>query len=428
MSEQHGHYACEDYRTTSRRQLLAKAGLATAAMAVPAWMPKMAFAHSHSSDRDVIIWVNLVGGCDGLSMVVPHGDPEYYAARPNIAIPQPGSGQAGRCTDLDGYFGLSGPMLDLLPAYQDGKLLIVNAVGRDNWTRSHFEAQKWVEAGSKEAVLGGWLGRHLACTAPMGTDGLIRALSFQASLTPALLGGPGVISARNPAEMTLGGGFNNDPELMSYLVRMYARNQDMTRDIVRGAANAVARIDGLNLDQYAPSGGASYTDTNFGSALKHSAALIKAEIGIEALHVERVGWDTHANQNPLDGTMFNLMRELSGNLGAFYRDMAASDKMNWVMVVTSEFGRTIRENGSNGTDHGTANCMFVMGGSVLGGRLAGTWPGIAPGQRFEGMDLRATTDYRTVLAEIIQKRLKNQNSQYVFPGFNAGAGIGAVAA
>jgi uncharacterized protein (DUF1501 family) len=206
--------------------------------------------------------------------------------------------------------------------------------------------------------------------------------------------------------------------MIRWIALQYAKVQDETKAAVLNMKNTMATLDSIAFRNYAPKGGAVYSDDGFGYSMKATAALIRANIGVEAIHIDLDGWDTHAEQGPIGGYMAGLMDRLGRNLGAFYRDMSFDNRMGWTAVVLSEFGRTALENGSAGTDHGTGNCVFVMGGAVNGRRVYGRWPGLAEGQLFERYDLAATTDYRAVLSEVVQKRLGNTKLSTVFPGYS----------
>lgn len=417
---EHERHCCTEYKSISRRGFLGGASTATIAATLGyAWLPRLAFAQNPSGVRDIIVSVYLRGGADGCSMVVPHGDAGYYAARPNIAVPKPGSGKTGAATDLNGFFGLSKSMLPLLPAYQNGHLALVHAVGSKNWSRSHFDAQRWMETSDKDNVNAnsGWLGRHLATVPEKVPGSPMRGISLTYGLVRTMNGGPKTLPIPNPDYFGFEGWYPNMSELSGWIANQYNRIQDMQKEAVRDTRNVIATLDAINFSGYQGSGGAVYPDTYFGRSLKATAALIKANIGLEAAHVDLEGWDTHADQGPIGGYMDGLMTELAQTLGAFYKDMAASNRMDFTLVCLSEFGRNVLENGSRGTDHGAGNAMFVMGGKVNGGQVFGTWPGCAVNQLLDGYDLQMTTDYRDVLAEIVQKRLNNTNLAAVFPNF-----------
>lgn len=408
---------CSEYRDVSRRSFLkaSSAGLALAAMA-PAWLPRAAFAQSAGA-RDVLMTVFLRGGADGMTMCAPYGDPNYAAIRPTIAIPVPQG--ANGVQNLDGFFCLPPAMTPLYEAYQNGHLAIVHAVGSPNWTRSHFDAMRWMETSSREAIaVTGWVGRHLSTTAPMVQGASLRGLSLGYGIARTLAGGDRALPIPDPSNF---GYYEASPlhsQILSAIGTAYAGAPDPTRLTQRDTFQTIAALDAINFEGYSPLGGAVYPDTEFGRGMKASAALIKAQIGLESIHLDLGGWDTHQSQGPLNGDMAILMDDLARTVAAFYKDMNASNNLRFTLVVMSEFGRNAIENASQGTDHGTANAMWLLGGGVRGGRVVRNWPGLSQGQLFEEQDLQSTVDYRNVLAEVAVKRLRTANVANLFPGFN----------
>ncbi|NUQ66836.1 MAG: DUF1501 domain-containing protein [Phycisphaerales bacterium] len=412
-------HACPEYRELSRRGFMALtgAGLAAAAIA-PACFPRVALAKDYrSSMRDVVIQVYLRGASDGLSMCVPWGDNAYYAARPTLAVPRPDSGQANRCTDLNGFFGLAEPLLPLLPAYQDGKLLIVHATGSHDPSRSHFDAQRFMEVGKpNDPALGtGWLGRHLAGVGPMIQNPLLRGVGIATGLQRTLVGGPQTLPIPNLDTFGLTGFTTSIPSRSSALTSLYTGAAAPLGAAATDTINTIDLLNTIEFAGYVPAGGAVYPSGAFGLALKQSAALIKAQVGVEAIAIDVGGWDTHDQQGNLTGFMAGLMNTLALTLAAFYRDMTTGVAPTFSLVVMSEFGRRVAENGSAGTEHGHGNCMFVMGNCIDGGRVLANWPGLGAGQLFENRDLQVTIDYRDILAEIVSSRMGNPNLASVFP-------------
>lgn len=417
--KEHDKHCCTEYKSISRRGFLGGASAATIATTLGySWLPRMAFAQDAAANRDILISVYLRGGADGCTLVVPHGDAGYYAARPNIAIPPPGAGN-NRATDLNGFFGFPPAMLSLLQAWQNGHLAIVHAVGSQNWSRSHFDAQQWMETSNRGNLASntGWLGRHLATSSEKVPGSPLRGLSMTYGLVRTLNGGPKTLPIPNPDYFGFDGWFPDMNEMSSWIASQYNRVQDMTKQAVRDTRNVIATLDRINFQGYQGAGGAQYDNNYFAQGMKATAALIKANVGLEAVHLDLDGWDTHADQQPIGGYMDGLMRTLADAMGAFYKDMAASNRMDFTMVVLSEFGRNVLENGSRGTDHGAGNAMFVLGGKVNGGTVYGSWPGCAANKLLDGYDLQMTTDYRDILAEVVKKRLANNNIAQVFPDY-----------
>lgn len=409
-------HACNEYNALTRRRFLAFTG---ATLTAPAWLPRVALARDHrSTQRDVIIQIYLRGAADALSLVPPHADQGYYDARPTISVPRPGTAGASSAIDLDGFFGFSPLLAGLMPAFQDDKLLVVHACGSHDPSRSHFEAQRFMEVGTPgESVLtSGWLGRHLQTVAPATQGALLRAVGVATGLQQTLIGAPLSLPITNFDLYGLGGGAGSRAARRAAIEMMYESGGPPLDQVADTTFATIDLLDTINFAGYAPAGGASYPTSGFGNAMKSIAALIKAQIGVEAIAVDLNGWDTHENQGTQAGTLANLMTDLSNSLGAFYTDMTTGVAPSFVVVVMSEFGRRLRENGSLGTDHGHGGAMFVVGSCVAGGRVLSQWPGLDTDQLFQQRDLEVTIDYRDVLAPIIQNRLGNTSLDQVFPG------------
>lgn len=405
--------ACPEYRTISRRQFVGGASLIATASILGGIAPKIAFAQS-TSVKDTVILIQLRGGADPLTFCPPHGDPLYYQARPTLAIPQPGSGQSDASIDLDGYFGFARAFAPLMTAYNDRNLGVINAVGRANWTRSHFDAQNWMQTDMTDLNQGGWMSRHLASSSNTKADSPFRGLAFSNATPLVLSRGAQVASIKDVSTYNFDAGFSDDAIVADSIRRMYSRVRDESRDIVRDSSRAINTLAQLNIPGYAPSGGAVYPDSYVGNSLKATAKMIKSDIGVEVICVDTYGWDTHGNQGSRGGALANMMSDLANSLAAFYQDMEADGKTNWTVVVMSEFGRQIEENGSLGTDHGTGGTMITMGTNVIGG-IHCDWPGLELENRYDGVDLAPTKDYRDVLGDLVQCRLQNGNTNYVFP-------------
>lgn len=415
-------HACAEYNALSRRGFMAlSAGGAAAFAAAHAWMPRFARAKDHRGGRrDVIVQIYLRGASDGLTMVPPYADANYYAARPTLAVPPPGTGTPNDALDLDGFFGLAPQLAPLLEAYRNQHLLIVHASGSPDPSRSHFDAQRFMEVGRPaDPTLGtGWLGRHLATVAPMIVNPFIRAIGIGSGLQKTLHGAPRALPIPDLDEFGITGNDGSVQVRQAALTQMYAAAQDPIRSAAAATMDTINLLNSINFEGYTPAGGAVYPVGNFGTALKQTAALIKAEVGVEAVAIDVGGWDTHDDQGNFDGgTMHTLMTRLASGIAAFYADLVDQNAPDFTLVVLSEFGRRLAENGSNGTDHGHGNAMFVLGRCIAGGRVLAQWPGLEPEQLFQGTDLEVTIDFRDVLAEIIHKRLGNPQIAAVFPGY-----------
>jgi len=409
--------ACAEYRELSRRGFISRGGVAAAAAVAatfPAWLPRVALARDHDSARDVLIDVFLRGGCDTLNMVVPSGDPDYIKARPTLGV------KSQDLKPLDTFFGLCKPMWPLMDAYTAGHLLAVHATGSPDPTRSHFDAQKFMEYGIPlqpgSHVFTGWIARHLMTSAPVGR-GALRAVALADTLPKSLAGGPATLPIRDISRFDLPGRSSTASERRQLLRESYEGYAEPLSSAALNTFETIDLLEQIDIANYQPANNAQYPDTSFGRAMKSSAALIKADAGVEVIEVDRGGWDTHADQGTLQGRMQVNMDDLAGTMAAFYKDMLPTRIQNITMIVHSEFGRRVEENGSAGTDHGHGGCMLFLGGGIKGGRVLTKWPGLSVAKRYKGLDLDVTIDYRDLFAEIVQNRLSNSRLDVVFPNY-----------
>jgi uncharacterized protein (DUF1501 family) len=412
---------CTEYRALSRRQFVGAAAATGATAFFPAWLPKVVLAESSASTRDIIVSIFMRGGTDGLSLCVPFADANYYAARSTIAIPRPDDTSVNKGIALDNFFAFPQAMSGLVPAFTAQDLLVVHAAGSLNNSRSHFDAQRYMEVGkpADPSLVTGWLGRHLASMPPVRTTAPLRALGLANGLQKTLVGGPRTLPIADPTNYTIGGSSTTLAARLAVLQGDYANAPEPSMSSALDAVNTITLLRTVNFAGYVPANGAVYPNTSFGRALRSVAVLIKADVGIEAAQVDIGGWDTHAAQNPISGSMYNTMRDFSNALAAFYADVVQGYTAYGVTVIAlSEFGRNVRENGSAGTDHGRGTAMFAMGKGIAGGRvLVNGWPGLATANLESGQDLKVTIDYRDILSEIVERRLGNTNLSYVFPGW-----------
>jgi uncharacterized protein (DUF1501 family) len=409
-----------EYNELSRRDFLARSAAAAIVASTPAWLPQVAYAQTEDTTRDIIVSVFLRGGADGLSLVVPYAEDAYYAVRPTIAVPRPDSSNANRAVDLNGFFGLPPAMASLLPAYRAGQLLIVHATGSTDPSRSHFDAQAFMEIGvpNQKDLATGWLGRHLASKPPMKPNAALRALAFNYGLPLMLAGGPDTLPIPDPSNFGIAGTSSTRAARLAWLGTAFQSQPDPFKASALNTQRTINQLSAIGISTYVPAGGAVYPTSSFGNALRSTAALIRADVGVEAVQIDIGGWDTHSAQGPLTGSMSATMRTLADAIAAFHADMAGAGRLSRLtLVAMSEFGRNVRENGSQGTDHGHGNVMFVMGGSTVGGQVMTQWPGLAAAQLYQQQDLQVTIDYRDILAEIVSRRLGNQQLDIVFPGF-----------
>ena len=399
----------------SRRYFLKNGAIAMLGMAsLPSFLQRAVAATAATGKKKMVVLFQR-GAMDGLNVVVPFGERNYYAMRPTIAIPPPQNGSTDAALDLDGFFGLHPSLQPLQPLFRKGQLAIVQAVGSPDPTRSHFDAQDFMESGTPglKATDNGWLNRALL-SMPEEKPSPFRAVAFGPYLPRTLQGSSPAVAIpdlkqfkMNGPQQTVEGGFE----------AMYAQTVDAA---MRGVGNetfeAIDQLKKINPDSYQPDNGAEYPKNRFGQSLQEIAELFKANVGLEVALLDSGGWDHHVNEGGVQGQLSNLLRDLGQGIAAFHQDMG--DRMGEVVFVSmSEFGRTARENGNRGTDHGHANCMFVMGGGVKGGRVYSRWPGMSEGELYQGRDLAVTTDYRSVIGEIMTKHLGNHDLKTVFPGF-----------
>ncbi len=361
---------------------------------------------------DVLIAVFLRGAMDGLHTVPPHADPAYRKQRPTLALPEPG--KPNGVVDLDGFFGLHPLLAPLRELFAARRLAIVHASGSPDTTLSHFEAMQTMERGVSDgnSTATGWISRHLASLAN-GNGSPIRAIAFGDVLPKSMQGSLGASAVRSLSEFRLsappewGAGFHHA------LAGLYAGGTDPARAAGRSTLTLLKSLGKLDPEQYAPEGGAKYPEGDFGRGLRQTAQLIKADLGLEIASVDLGGWDSHVAQPTL---LEGLMPQLAQGLHALDSDLG--DRMRRVtLVAMSEFGRRVHENSGLGTDHGRATAMFLLGGGIRGGKVYGTWPGLETERLDRDGNLRVTTDYRDLLGEIVERRLRNPQVGKVFPDY-----------
>jgi len=414
---------CEGTRPIqfSRRYFMKQGGIALVGLStVPAFLQR-AIASTPSAGKKQLVVLFQRGAADGLNIVVPFAEPNYYRLRPSIAIPPPKRGATDVTLDLDGYFGLHPSLAPLVPFYQKNQLAIVHAAGSPDPTRSHFDAQDYMESGTPgvKATEDGWLDRALG-TIPEENASPFRAVAMGPNLPRMLRGSTGAIAIPDIKQ------FKVQPQTaaMNNVVQggfeaMYAQSVDQALHGTGAETfEAIDMLRKIDISKFPPENGADYPKSGLGQKMQQIGVMLKAGIGVEVLFVDCGGWDNHVNEGGAQGQLSNLLKDLGQSLAAFHQDLG--DRMQNVVVVTmSEFGRTAKENGNRGTDHGHANCMFVMGGDVKGGKVYGKWPGLDDHQLNEGRDLALTTDFRAVVGEILAKHMSVRDLTPVFPGYTA---------
>jgi len=398
----------------SRRVFLRNSALAVVGTAaIPSFLTRAAFGATDAGTRNKrLVVIFQRGAADGLNIVVPHGEWTYYSMRPSINIPRKD------VIDLDGFFGLHPSMSSFKPIWDQGHLAIVHAAGSPDTTRSHFDAQDFMESGTPgvKATEDGWLNRSLHGLSAPTDKAAFRAIAMGPSLPRILSGSEPAVAINNINDFGIGGRNPNSPVANTFEA-MYSQSVD---SVLHGTGQetfeAVKMLKAADPTKYTPAPGANYPRGRFGNSLQQLAQLIKANLGVQVAFADIGGWDHHVNEGSTQGQLANVLGDFSQSLSAFWTDLGdlAEDT---VVVTMSEFGRTARENGNRGTDHGHANVMFVMGGPVKGGKVYGHWPGLEQSQLYEGRDLAITTDFRLVLGEAVSRHLENKGLDQVFPGF-----------
>ena len=407
-----------------RRAFVKSGALALVTMGLsPSFLRRTAFGMElfNAPKGKVLICLFQRGAADALNIVVPHGERAYYAMRPSIAIPQPAPNAIGGAIDLDGFFGLHPALAPLKPLYDRGLLAPVHAVGSPSTTRSHFDAQDYMETGTPDmkGTTDGWLNRYLAVKGTCDECNLAKTPFRAVSLTPQtprILEGPNATVAMNSLDEFSVRATGSSAERLEALYRTGSA------DLVHGTGaemfDAVKMLRSANPQKYLPRNRAEYPRSQFGTRLLQIAQLIKANVGLEIAFADVGGWDTHVNQGSSTGQLAQRLDDFSRSIAAIVTDLG--DKMDDVVILTmSEFGRMAKENGNRGTDHGHAGALFVIGGHVKGGKVHGKWPGLEQEQLYEGRDLALTTDFRSVFAEVVQDHLGARALDRIFPGFAA---------
>ena len=397
-------------------------GLGAGLGGVPRFLVRAAYAQDTGPRPKVLIAIFQRGAVDGLSMVVPHGDPDYYAARGSIAIAAPAAGNAETTLDLDGFFGLHPALAPIRPLWDARRLAVVHACGSPDPTRSHFDAQDYMESGTPgvKSTADGWLARGLQATPRPGASPF-RGVAMGSRLPRVLRGEAGAVAMSSIADFDVK---SDAGQAMPGAVNARRGFESMyeggVRDLLHGTGRetfeAVKMLRSASPQGLAPANGAQYPRGRFGESLRQIAQLVRADVGLEVAFADTGGWDTHAVQGAERGQLANRLTDFAQGLAALDRDLG--DRMADVVVLTmSEFGRTVRENGNRGTDHGRATAMLVLGGPVRGGKVYGRWPGLRRDQLFEGRDLAVTTDFRHLFAEVAQHHLAIPTEAPLFPGF-----------
>ena len=414
----------------SRRYFIKSAGLTLFGVGfVPSFLRRTAFALEETrseAKKKILVAIFQRGAADGLNIVVPFAERDYYTMRPTIAIPQPSVGTAENqgAIDLDGFFGFHPSLSSLKPLFDARRLAVIHAAGSPDNTRSHFDAQDYMESATPgvKSTGDGWLNRYLQAR-PEADATPFRAVAIASRMPRTLQGSARALVVDNIHNFRLAGAVplargERPTALAESFEAMYASATDPALGSTsREMFDAMNTLDRIGKQPYQPENGVKYPGGQLGSGLQQIAQLIKSGVGMEVAFAEVGGWDHHVNEGGVQGQLAARLREFGDALAAFHQDMG--DRMEDIVVLTmSEFGRTARENGNRGTDHGHANAMFALGGQVKGGKVYGHWPGLKPGELNENRDLALTTDFRDVFAEAVVRHMGAKETAAIFPGFN----------
>src|SRR5437764_4703681 len=391
----------------SRRTFFKNSGLALVAGGLlPNVFVRMASA-STTKGKKTLVAIFQRGAVDGLNVIVPYGEKAYYDARPTIAVPRE------QVVDLDGFFGAHPSLASVASYFKDKSLAVVHAVGSPDATRSHFDAQDFMESGTPgvKSTEDGFLARAIGSEKQKSP---LRAVALSPAMPRILSGGAGAVAMTNISQFGIRGGANVSGGFESMYAEAVAGTLGGTAKESFEAARILKSADPQKLQ---PENGAVYPNGPLANSLRQIAQLIKSNVGLEVAFADVSGWDTHAGEGGAQGQLANILRNFSDAIAAFTRDLGS--RMGEVVLVTmSEFGRTVRENGNRGTDHGHANVMLVLGGGVKGGKVYGKWPGLSSQQLYENRDLAITTDFRDVFSELLTKQLGVGALKSVFPGYD----------
>ena len=417
------HHAPSRPELPSRRVFMRQGAMAMVTMGfAPSFLARTAAAAG--SRKKLLITVFQRGAVDGLNMVVPYGEADYYRSRPSIAIGKPGTAEGA--IDLNGFFGLHPRMSAFKPLWDRGELAIVQASGSHDTTRSHFDAQDYMESATPgvKSTKDGWLNRYLSASTAAHDAAVaegrnpLRAVALTTQMPRTLQGAAPALAIGKAADFAVA-----DMGARTSFEEIYQATQDKSLNGTGGEAfDAMRTLAKKTSGQYRPANGAVYPRSPFGQALQEIARLAKSDVGLEIAFAESTQWDHHVNQGAATGQMANRLNDFSRGIAALAQDLG--ERMADTVILTmSEFGRAVAENGSRGTDHGHGNAMFVIGGGVKGGEVYGKWPGLKAEQRFEGRDLAVTTDFRDVFSEVVVKHLgaATGTAAQVFPGYDVKA-------
>jgi uncharacterized protein (DUF1501 family) len=403
----------------SRRVFLKDGAFALVSLGfAPSFLTRTAYAASPAGRSKRLIAIFQRGAVDGLSVIVPFADHDYYGSRPSIAIPRPSSGD-NAAIDLDGFFGFNPRLQPLKLLWDSRQLAIVHACGSPDSTRSHFDAQDYMETATPgvKSTTDGWLNRYLQARR-LEDATPFRAVALTGQLPRMLQGSAPALAMNQIGQFGIRAGQATDMLGASFETEYAAAADQILNGTGREAFSAIKMLKTTDPSKYQPENGADYPRGPFGQALRQIAQLTKANVGLEVAFADIGGWDTHVNQGAGQGQLAGRLDDLARSIAALARDLG--DRLEDTVILTmSEFGRAVNENGNRGTDHGHGNAMIVIGGGVRGGRVYGKWPGLAVEQRYDKRDLAVTTDFRDVFGEIVVRHLGVTDPRPIFPGYSS---------
>jgi uncharacterized protein (DUF1501 family) len=376
-----------------------------------------------STNKQTLVCIFLRGAADTLNMLIPYGDDQYFKVRPTLAIPAPAKENSSASLKLDDFYAFHPRLSALLPAFNEGRLGLVQAVGTDNPTGSHFEAQDQMEHGEAygRVVGSGWLGRYLRTRLGMDMTPL-SAVALGSTIPESLRGAPAASALESVDEVQIKTPLGDISSVSSVLAAMYQADGGVLSQQGKITLDLLKRVESLRDTEYKPESGVTYAEDDFSRALREVARLVKADVGLEVACLDLGGWDTHFFQGSSTGLQAELIGQLATGLAAFDADLVRHRDRVTTLVMT-EFGRRIYENGSLGTDHGRGFALMAMGSRIHGGKVHGKWPGLTEEASGSNLDLtgpsglRVLIDYRSVLAEVLSKVFGHKDVGKVFPNF-----------
>ncbi|WP_372365500.1 DUF1501 domain-containing protein [Candidatus Uabimicrobium sp. HlEnr_7] len=383
------------------------------------FLRKLLFA-KNKQDNTTLVCIFLRGGADTLNFVVPFGDDDYYRLRPTIHIAAPVKNKLESSVRLNDFYALHPKLSPLYPLFREGRLGMVQAVGSDNTSGSHFEAQDQMEHGSSEEKdLGsGWLGRHLRLHNDEHKKA-ISAVAMGTTIPECLRGAPNINVIQNLGDLKIQTASGNSKSAIDAIAKMYGNQANVLNQQGKDTLRLLEKIENLQKNNYTPENNAEYPQTKFGNELREVARIVKAQLGLQVACVDLDGWDTHFFQGQESGLQANNIDVLAKGLAAFDADLQ-SYRSSVTTIVMTEFGRRVYENSSMGTDHGRAFTFFALGDKINGGKVIGKWPGLDYDEEQQGPGgLKVQYDYRSVLSEILTGALHSPKIAQIFPGFKS---------